>query len=47
MGQYIINGGRKLSGEVFINGSKNAALPILSAALINSGEDVYKRQRYI
>ena len=40
MGQYIINGGRKLSGEVFINGSKNAALPMLSAALINSGENI-------
>ena len=40
MGRYIVNGGKKLSGEVSISGSKNAALPILSATLINGGENV-------
>lgn len=42
MGKYIIEGGKKLKGEVLINGSKNAVLPILSAALISGGESVIK-----
>ena len=29
MSDYIIEGGRKLEGEVEISGSKNAALPII------------------
>lgn len=32
---YVINGGKPLYGEVEINGSKNAALPILAAALLS------------
>jgi len=36
--EYLeIEGGNPLGGEVRIQGSKNAALPILSAALLNSG----------
>ena len=34
MKKYVINGGIPLSGEVEINGSKNAALPILAATLL-------------
>ena len=34
MKKYIINGGVPLNGEVEINGSKNAALPILAATLL-------------
>ena len=34
MEKYIINGGNPLCGEVRINGSKNAALPILAATLL-------------
>ena len=34
---YIIEGGRKLEGEVNISGSKNAALPIMAASILNSG----------
>lgn len=34
MKKYIINGKNPLCGEVKINGSKNAALPILAAALL-------------
>jgi UDP-N-acetylglucosamine enolpyruvyl transferase len=40
MGKYIIKGGKRLKGEVVVNGSKNAVLPILSASLINSRESV-------
>ena len=35
MYSYIINGGRKLNGEIDISGSKNASLPILSASILN------------
>lgn len=34
MPEFIVNGGKKLQGEVTISGSKNAALPIMCAALL-------------
>lgn len=34
MQKFIINGGRKLEGEINVRGSKNAATPILSACLL-------------
>lgn len=34
MGKYIINGLRKLEGTLPVQGSKNAALPVLAAALL-------------
>lgn len=37
MCEYVIEGGRKLEGEVYISGSKNAALPIIAASILNSG----------
>lgn len=37
MGKFIINGGRRLTGEVRVSGSKNAALPIVFASLITHG----------
>ncbi|MBR5467591.1 MAG: UDP-N-acetylglucosamine 1-carboxyvinyltransferase, partial [Firmicutes bacterium] len=40
MGKYIINGGKKLSGIIDISGSKNAALPVLCAAIINGGKNI-------
>lgn len=40
MEKFIINGGAKLSGEIDVNGAKNAALKIL-AALILSNEKCY------
>ena len=36
--KYIINGGKKLEGTVRISGSKNAALPIIAASILNSGK---------
>lgn len=35
MSSFIIEGGRKLKGEINISGSKNAALPILATAILN------------
>jgi UDP-N-acetylglucosamine 1-carboxyvinyltransferase len=38
MSKFIIQGGQKLRGEVKISGSKNAALPIIAATILNSGK---------
>lgn len=38
MAEYIIKGGNKLEGEVEISGSKNAALPIIAATVLNAGK---------
>lgn len=35
MSSYIIEGGKKLQGEVKISGSKNASLPIIAASILN------------
>ena len=38
MSEYIIKGGKKIEGEVEISGSKNAALPIIAATILNGGK---------
>jgi UDP-N-acetylglucosamine 1-carboxyvinyltransferase len=40
MDEILINGGRRLSGEVRISGAKNSALPILASTILGSGECV-------
>ena len=35
MKSYIIEGGRKLEGEVKVSGSKNASLPIIACSILN------------
>lgn len=35
--KYIIEGGKTLEGSVTISGSKNAALPIIGATVLNAG----------
>lgn len=40
MSEFIINGGRRLEGEIEVQGAKNAVLPILAAAVINGGRNV-------
>ena len=37
MSRFIIQGGKKLEGEIEISGSKNAALPIIAATVLNAG----------
>lgn len=37
MSSYIIEGGKKLQGETYVSGSKNAALPIMAASVLNKG----------
>ena len=38
MTNYIINGGKKLKGEITINSSKNSAVAIFLASLLNDGK---------
>jgi UDP-N-acetylglucosamine 1-carboxyvinyltransferase len=38
----VIKGGARLSGEVRVSGSKNAALPILASSLLASGPSMYR-----
>ena len=37
MEKIIINGGKRLEGEVEVSGAKNAALPILTASILTEG----------
>ena len=40
MGSLYIKGGKPLIGEVSIQGSKNGALPLLTASLLISGKTI-------
>jgi len=35
--EYVIEGGKCLSGSTYVSGSKNASLPILAATILNAG----------
>ena len=41
MDKIVIEGGRRLEGEVRISGAKNAALPILISALLTEGPNTF------
>lgn len=41
MGQFIINGGKSLCGEIQVSGSKNAALPLIFAAISAVGTSTF------
>lgn len=40
MSRIVVNGGRKLSGEIDIQGAKNSVLPVLAASILCSDECV-------
>jgi UDP-N-acetylglucosamine 1-carboxyvinyltransferase len=42
VGAYVITGGKSLSGEIRVQGSKNSSLPILASTLLNAGKNVIK-----
>ena len=42
MGRFVIEGNRRLDGEVTVSGSKNAALPIIFSTLIINGVSVLR-----
>ena len=43
MGTFVIEGGRKLSGEIVPQGAKNEALQVISAVLLTAGEVVISK----
>lgn len=42
MAKFLVRGGIKLKGEITVSGSKNAALPILCAAMLSSEKVILK-----
>lgn len=42
MDKIVVQGGRRLNGEVAVSGSKNAALPILISSLLTSEPCIYR-----
>ncbi len=40
MSRLLVTGRQKLSGETYVQGAKNSALPILAAAILTKGENV-------
>ena len=42
MDKIVIEGGRRLKGEVRVSGAKNAALPILASAILAGGTSVFR-----
>ena len=40
MDKFVVDGPTRLEGTVVVNGAKNAALPLISAALLARGETV-------
>ena len=42
MDSIVVEGGARLSGKIAISGAKNAALPLLAAALLPAGASTYK-----
>lgn len=42
MDKFVVTGGRKLKGDIEIDGAKNSVLPILAATIINGGENIIK-----
>ena len=42
MSKFVIKGGQKLTGEISVNGAKNAALKIIAASLLSDQEITIK-----
>ena len=42
MDMFVVRGGRPLRGRVSVSGAKNAALPIMAAALVSNGTSVLR-----
>ncbi len=42
MSSFIINGGKRLRGEIIVGGSKNAVLPIIFASIMTEGVSVLR-----
>ena len=40
MDKYLISGGRRLEGSVYVSGAKNAALALIAASILAPGETI-------
>ena len=40
--KLVINGGKRISGEIKLQGAKNSALPIMAATVLADGQTVIK-----
>lgn len=40
MGRFVIDGGKRIDGQINVQGAKNAVLPILAATVLNGGSNV-------
>lgn len=40
MSKYVIKGENKVEGEAYVSGSKNSALPIIAACILNAGKNI-------
>ena len=40
MSKLIIDGNKKMEGEIDVQGAKNAVLPILAAAILSDGKNI-------
>ena len=38
--KYVIEGGKRLEGEICIDGAKNAVLPIIAATILSGKESI-------
>lgn len=47
MSAFVINGGRRLNGSLYVQGSKNSVLPILAATFLVSGKCVIHNCPYL
>lgn len=47
LSELVINGGKKLSGTVKVNGAKNAVLPLLAATVLINGKTVLHNCPYL
>lgn len=47
MSKLIINGGKKLNGEIKIQGAKNSVLPIIAASILGNGQSIIENCPYL
>ena len=47
MSQIVINGNKKLSGKISVQGAKNSVLPVLAGTLLCDGECIIENCPHI
>ena len=47
MDKIVVQGGKRLAGEVTVSGAKNAALPVLISSLLTAEPCLYERAPHL